>query len=478
MGIKDKQFALSLYHAHECYGHNNKGSCKKINKIRAEIEKEIKNYHNPAPYDFTHDLVDLDEFTTFKQGDFTVMHGVLTRGGAFEYLDPEDPTKKIILKKDYNNLKEVHEDLDYYVLKGTKDVGSHHADVIGFAYNFLPNDKAEVIEGDIVLLDDIQAISSISPDIAREVSIGFKDRIEGDVQIVEKIDHLAISLDNKEKGRCRTAGGKPCTVQIKKDFIDEINHDQNLIGGDPVMDTIQQKKVLNKKSLKKLEGLKGDILQEGDLFRDERGNLFKLDFDKNKNLTKTDLKQKEEKTMGKDKKKKKVKIENPNEGTSEEVMDDDLDEKIKGDPYKEEDKLKKGKDKKEDVEDVEESTIPISTVKDMIAEAVKDAVEPLKKDLEEYNKDKVEIEAKRKEDLLSELIQEPYGLPEELIKDMCYKELSVQKAIRENSADFNEFGAYSLTHEDVDTKLFDENSEPEKNDFLEVAHKKSWSWMD
>lgn len=170
--------------------------------------------------ELTYDFVDLSEFTIskrttdFKTQDFTVLHGPITRAGPFEY---EKNGRKVTLYKDWDNIKERHSEIKYMPLKATTKTGSHHAEEMGFAFNWKPNEKTQQMFADIVLIEDIENLTSLQdPKEGYHVSIGFDDHIEnGNIQIIDRIDHLAMSLKNREVGRCSTAGGKSCTVKKK-----------------------------------------------------------------------------------------------------------------------------------------------------------------------------------------------------------------------------------------------------------------------
>jgi len=166
----------------------------------------------------TVDFIDLSQFTRrtedFDSQDFTVLHGPITRSGAFEYVQDG---KKVVLYKDWKNIKDVFSKLDYIPFKGSVNEGSHHAEEIGFAYNFTPNDETEQMFADVITLEDIDNLTDLKdPESGYHVSIGFEDDVVGDVQYITSVDHLAGSLKNKEIGRCSTAGGTDCTVKIKR----------------------------------------------------------------------------------------------------------------------------------------------------------------------------------------------------------------------------------------------------------------------
>jgi len=173
--------------------------------------------------DFTTDFIDssqLQKITTDSySNDFTVYHGSLTREGPFDY---EKNGKKITVYKDYDNLSEKFSEADYFPLKAISGIGSHYTTVKGFTTNFELEDKPKEgnkyrhVYGDVIVLNDTFG-SPEEVDLRDfHVSIGFKDHFEGDQQIIEYIDHLAMS--DFELGRCITADateGDACIVKKK-----------------------------------------------------------------------------------------------------------------------------------------------------------------------------------------------------------------------------------------------------------------------
>ncbi len=185
--------------------------------------KYIGNIHKDLENDIIYDQINFSEFTNqtqdFNSEGFSILTGPITRSGAFPY---ERGGYKITLYKQWDNIKDVFDGLEYIPLIGSKSVGSHNAEMIGFAYNFKPDDEKEQMFADIITLRDIAELSdNYTPENEGwEVSIGFKDHRVGDKQIIDYIDHLAMSLRNEETGRCRM-GGDPC-------YAAPVIHDQNL----------------------------------------------------------------------------------------------------------------------------------------------------------------------------------------------------------------------------------------------------------
>jgi len=184
------------------------------------LRKEIESIHTKKDFreDLTHDFItDLKDTTLDfceQKEDFTILTGRITRAGGFEY---EKDGHSVVYYKDFDNLKEVFNKTKYIPLKATTKKGAHHAKILGYATNFKANESDMSIYADVVLFNDIENITNIL-NVPYSVSIGFKDRIENNnVQILEYVDHLALSLSNIDRDRCSTWGGKACNVSIKKD---------------------------------------------------------------------------------------------------------------------------------------------------------------------------------------------------------------------------------------------------------------------
>lgn len=169
------------------------------------------------------DNIDLTEFTRqtndFQEQDFTVLHGPITRDGGFDYIKDG---KKVTLYKQWDNIKERYNERKYLPLRATIEKGSHHAEEVGFAYNWKPNEETKQMFADIVLIQDIETMTRLlNPKEGYHVSMGFEDHIEdGNKQIIDSLDHIAMSLENKEVGRCSTDGGESCTVKKKVQGIE------------------------------------------------------------------------------------------------------------------------------------------------------------------------------------------------------------------------------------------------------------------
>jgi len=193
--------------------------CKVKGKFKAQSILEPKKK----------DLIPLSSFKQIKhdfQEDFTILHGSIVRDGSYDYWD--DKGKKYTLYKDWDNLKEVYPKLDYAVVRGTDKKNAHIANEIeSFAYNFIPNETTHEIEFDLVLMNDLPTLTKLlNPKEGYHVSPGYTDEVIGNTQYVRKVDHIAISLGNKDQARACTGQneqGKSCTT-VKEVQI----HDQNL----------------------------------------------------------------------------------------------------------------------------------------------------------------------------------------------------------------------------------------------------------
>lgn len=152
--------------------------------------------------DFTNDFIDFTEFTTDMTEDYTLFHGPITRSGPFDYVKNGE---KVTLYKDWDNIKERFAEVSYLPYKLAQK-GSHKAEEYGFAYNFKPDEKTEMMMADIVTIKNIEDLDGVIKDKSEyHTSIGFIDHIEnGNMQIIDKLDHLAGS--GTEVGRCSTGG--------------------------------------------------------------------------------------------------------------------------------------------------------------------------------------------------------------------------------------------------------------------------------
>jgi hypothetical protein len=149
----------------------------------------------------------------FDRIDSTTMHGVLTRSGEFEYRDG-------IRTKDWNNLKEVFNETEYVPLIGSKMPDSHkdlEGRLLGFSWNWQPDDENEHMYGDVEFFDDIKNLSDLEDPKDLPVSFGFRDvaPMGSGTQEITKLHHLAVSLNANEKDRCSSRDGQPCTISVK-----------------------------------------------------------------------------------------------------------------------------------------------------------------------------------------------------------------------------------------------------------------------
>lgn len=202
---------------------------KKADQFALKLTKEFLSKRKNQDF-LTYDLIDLSEFDvitpTEDMGitrDFTHLRGSIARDGGYDYLKNG---QMITLYKDYNNLQDIYSRYDYAPVKvGIKD-GAHYATEDGFAYNFIPNNKKNTIDLDIILLKDLtDYIESSKLKKKYHVSAGYHDKVIGNKQYMIDLDHIAISLGGKEKGRACTGvneKGESCT------FVAPVDHDQNL----------------------------------------------------------------------------------------------------------------------------------------------------------------------------------------------------------------------------------------------------------
>jgi len=186
------------------------------------------DFENQKEY-FTHDFICMKDFEIisghdsdfndlFYGNDFTILRGPLTRAGPFEY---KRNGKEMVLYKDWDNLVKVHSKQKWYPVKATYDSDGHNAEIKGYATNFYPNHETKQIYGEVILFDDLKEafdnLKKSKKKLPREhsVSIGFKYHLEDrNKQIIDYVDHLAVSLLNKDKDRCSTLNGLSCKVSM------------------------------------------------------------------------------------------------------------------------------------------------------------------------------------------------------------------------------------------------------------------------
>ena len=150
--------------------------------------------------------------------DSTTMHGVATRSGKFVYIDG-------VRFKDWDNIKTVFNLTDHLPVIGSTGNDSHldiDDRMIGFAWNFTPNEETEEMEFDLEYFKDIKELSDLEDPNDLPVSIGFRDLAlsgSGTRQIIDKVHHIAVSLNKTEKDRCSASGGTACTVSMKTDSM-------------------------------------------------------------------------------------------------------------------------------------------------------------------------------------------------------------------------------------------------------------------
>jgi hypothetical protein len=106
---------------------------------------------------------------------------------------------------------------------------SHNEDrLIGFAYDWVFDDDEERVYGHVQTFKDIQEISALREDLQDQfpVSIRFFDKSKSDdlYQDIERVLHLAMSVDKTEQDRCSASGGKPCYVS-RADFTEKPSSD-------------------------------------------------------------------------------------------------------------------------------------------------------------------------------------------------------------------------------------------------------------
>lgn len=149
----------------------------------------------------------------FFQMDSIAMSGAITRAGRFEYKDGTH-------FKDWNNIKDYFGSIDHLPVIGSKKKDSHldiDSRLIGFAYNFKPNEDTQQLFADVIFLEDIEDLSDLEDPNKLPVSIGFEDISKTDITDINKVYHLAVSLNKTEIDRC-SKSGLPCDISKTSDF--------------------------------------------------------------------------------------------------------------------------------------------------------------------------------------------------------------------------------------------------------------------
>lgn len=173
------------------------------------------------------DNVPFSEFRQLKTDslnqDFVIFHGPIVRDGPYDYEDEKGNVQTLYKKID--NLSDIYSRYKYLPIKASEQVGAHYAEELGYGTNFSLNKETNEIEADLVLVNDGNFKNILKKKNEYHVSPGYNDIIEGNVQIITDVDHIALAL-GPEIGRACTgtnSKGVSCT-KVKK-----IYHDQNQI---------------------------------------------------------------------------------------------------------------------------------------------------------------------------------------------------------------------------------------------------------
>ena len=153
------------------------------------------------------------DVTKFNRTDSTTMDGVITRSGQFKYDDG-------IRIKDWDNLVEVFGKIEFLPVYGSVQPDSHKEKeerLIGFAHDFRPDHKTELMYADVEFLDDIKNLSDLEDPKDLPVSIAFNDLtpVGAGTSNIAGVHHLAVSLNANEKDRCSSMGGHACIINTK-----------------------------------------------------------------------------------------------------------------------------------------------------------------------------------------------------------------------------------------------------------------------
>jgi hypothetical protein len=162
--------------------------------------------------------------------DSMVLHGTITRGGAFEYKNGVNVPgfDKPVLFKDYKQLKGVFQ--KYGHLPAFDSHGEHR--IVGFATNWEYDDKRKLVDADVHVFPEIEEELSINGNDGKDIPVSIRmNDMRSDhaaMQDITDVLHLAVSLDKTDRDRCSTAGGHSCRVSLiqsqgatASDFVDD-----------------------------------------------------------------------------------------------------------------------------------------------------------------------------------------------------------------------------------------------------------------
>jgi hypothetical protein len=206
-------------------------AAKDIEKLTGQEAFSVKDFVRIAE-----DVADRLEFglvnDSIAEIEFNLpeFNGAFTRSGPFAYQD--DNGKWIILNKDPENLKEVFNDLDYVRVIGSYGTDSHldvDERIIGVVTDWIYVEPGEEDPEGEVDPDNLRVYAtdgSMFYDVAPgnyQTSLGFKENVVGDVQLIEKVVHIATSLKNKEIGRCKFGNlGSECAFNVTNNEVKDM----------------------------------------------------------------------------------------------------------------------------------------------------------------------------------------------------------------------------------------------------------------
>jgi hypothetical protein len=416
-----------------------------------------------------HEIVNDFIVSDFQVINDTTLGGYVVRDGPYQY-GVNEYGEPIVKYKDWNNLKEAYGNLGKVVGYGSKYQDSHYeADnrMTGYwdSFTLVPkgtkgptkpyvDEKYNRVWAKQHTNKDITELSDLDLKDLKNlpVSSSYDDLGDDEIQRVGKIHHIATSLNKNEQDRCSTMDGSSCNVSV----MDTV-HDHSLIEVESATDSDINKGVLRAdfsqppKKKNKKEKAMGKDKKDKDAKEEDDEEI-------EEDTVETDVADGENKIMtGGEKKYPKGKVDGD---------DPQVEEKIKGSPYQENQKIgAKSKD-----------MIELDVVKDMIAEAVKQATEDAMKPFKEAK------DAKKANDFRETLVKEPYGFSEDYLKDKSLTKLKEIKEDFEQSKAYKDFveKAEDFGISDVNKSLFDEGVQHKNTmvDFIGKSQDQYWAWAD
>ena len=203
---KLKKLRLNIRRARK--GNLPKSIVKGMQNIVVNLIKQIQNMVGKADFLQIHEIIYGSEFDDFK-----LMDGPITRKGKFPY-------GKSVLIKDWSNLKAVFSEIKHLPVFGEPYKLHKEVEVIGYAYDFTPNEDTKQIHASVYFFEDIENISPVQVDGETRFPVSIRyfetGRDSENVQTISDVIHLAVDPTATAKDRCSEMGGKACYIKRTK----------------------------------------------------------------------------------------------------------------------------------------------------------------------------------------------------------------------------------------------------------------------